>query len=535
MRAVIGLDYGTQAARAVLVDAGNGEVLRSYTVKYPHSAKESGIADAKDYESVLLDLLDNVTPEQHRKDIAGICVDATSLTLVPVAEDGRVISCLPEFENRHHARIKLWKYHGAQAWAEEALALARAMGERFLGRTGGSISCEWTLPKLLQIRDEDLEVYERIDKAMDLCEFLTFRLTGALIRSVGSMCYKGLWSRELGFPGDGYLNGLRPGFAGEYRHRMRGTVLRPGDRAGFLKPKLCRRFGLNENVTVAAGILDGHTAPAALGALEAGDAALVMGTSNVLAIQAGKLCEIEGICGIAPDGLTAGLYGIDAGQNGTGDILEWYIRTALPASVLRKADSRGISPHQLLAEQIRCPWENTVIAADWWNGSRNAPCDLGLLGIMGGLSLNTRPQDIYLALLQSIACGTREILEQCEKYGVEVKRLLLTGGIAEKNPFLMSEYANLLNRTVQVGQVKEGPALGAAVFAAVAAGIYASPREAYEHMGVKEFVSYEPDREHREAYEALYRKNHALRVWAARQGKTGEFAPETTEKQGSSR
>ena len=195
-------------------------------------------------------------------------------------------------------------------------------------------------------------------------------------------------------------------------------------------------------------------------------------------------------------------------------MLEWYVRNALPARTLQEADKRGISPHQLLSEQIRRPWENTVIAADWWNGSRNAPCDLGLCGIMCGLSLNTRPKDIYLALLQSIACGTREIIEQCAKYGIEVNRLLITGGIAEKNPLLMKEYASLLNRAVHVGRVKEGTALGAAIFAAVAAGIYTTPLEAYEHMGVQEFFDYKPDLEHRNAYEALYQKNHRLRVSA---------------------
>lgn len=514
MRAVIGLDYGTKAARAVLVDAETGQVLCSHTVRYPHGVTEENLASAKDYESALYQLLEAVTPEKYRQSVAGICVDATSLTMVPLTADGRVLSQLPEFEDCHHAQIKLWKYHAAQAQADEALSLAQTLGEQFLGRTGGTVSCEWTLPKMLEIRDEDPRVYAAVDVFLDLCEFLTYRLTGKLIRSIGSMSYKGLWAQDIGFPSDAFLNGLRPGFADEYQHRMRGQIMRPGERAGFLRLELCQKLGLRENVAVGTGTLDGHTALAALGALEEGDAALVVGTSNVLTIQTQQLYEIEGICGIALDGLTPGLYGIDSGQSGTGDILEWFIHNALPVSVLQEADVRGVSPHEILTEQIQRPWQNTVVATDWWNGSRNTPCNLKLRGMMGGLSLETQTQEIYLALLQSIVCGTGEIIEQCESYGVVVNRLLATGGITEKNPLLMREYANLLNRPIYVGQVNEGPALGAAIFAAVAAGIYSTPLEAYKHMGVHEFTCYEVQEEHREAYEKLYRKNHMLRMLA---------------------
>lgn len=518
MRAVIGLDYGTQAARAVLVDAENGQVLASHSYRYPHGVIDGGLADATDYEQALYELLSHVTPEQYRQAIDGICVDATSLTLVCLTGEGRILSDLPEFARHPHAQIKLWKYHLAQKQAEEALTLAEALKEPFLKRTGGTISCEWTLPKLLEIRDEAPDIYARIDAAMDLCEYLTFRLTGSLTRSMGSMCFKGLWAQDLGFPSEAFLNGLRPGFAREYTHMLRGTVLRPGDRAGFLNPELCRQFGLKESVAVATGTLDGHTALAALGALKPKDAALVVGTSNVLTIQTEQLHEMDGICGIALNGLTPGLYGIDSGQSGTGDMLDWFIRNLSGWDIQQEAAKRGISPHQVLTEQIKCPWENKVTAADWWNGSRNAPCNLSLPGTMSGLSLDTRPKNIYLALLQSIVCGTREIIELCRAHGVSVERLMITGGITGKNPLLMQEYANLLNLPVLVGQVAEGPALGAAIFASVAAGIYDTPLMAYEHMGVHEFVTYEPDAEHREAYEALYQRNHRLREAAIGMG-----------------
>ncbi len=511
MKTVIGLDYGTQAARAVLVDAANGAVLCSHSVRYPHGVMPGSLASAQDYEDALLELLEAVTPERYRDSIAGICVDATSLTLVTVTADGRVLAQLPEFADREQAQIKLWKRHAAQPQAEEALKKARAMGERFLGRTGGTLSSEWTLPKLLEIRDRDPEVYARIDLAFDLCEYLTWRLTGRLCRSVGSMSYKGLWARDLGFPSERFLNALRPGFAAEYAHFLRGEVLGPGECEGMLRPELGRRLGLKQPVAVATGVLDGHTALISLGMLSDGDAALVLGTSNVLTVQNVWLREVEGICGIAADGLAPGLYGIDSGQACTGDMLEWYMENALPVSVWREAQEKGVSPHKILENRIAQPWNGRVTAADWWNGSRNAPCDLSLRGAFSGLSLETKPEDLYLALLQAIVCGTREIIETCASCGIYIRRLRASGGIAGKNPLLMQQYADLLGRPVEVGQVTEGPAIGSAICAAVAAGLYATPQQAYEHIGVRDFTVYTPDEAHRGEYEAIWQRNHALR------------------------
>lgn len=511
MRTVIGLDYGTQAARALLIDAANGQVLCSHTVRYPHGVMEGNLASADDYENALEELLRAVTPEEYRHTVMGICVDATSMTMVPLAADGRILCRLPGLENETHAQIKLWKRHNAQPQAEEALALAREMHCPFLGRTGGTISSEWILPKLLETRDEAPDIYSQMDAAMDLCEFLTYRLTGTLLRSAGAMSFKCLWARDLGMPPADYLDALRPGFAKEYAHLLRGEVYSPGDCVGTLHPDWCEKLGLPLDVKIATGVLDGHTSMIALGALEEGDATLVVGTSNVLSIQTGQLHEVEGICGIALDGVSKGLYGIDAGQGCTGDMLEWFMNHAAAASVVKEAAEKDISVHQLLMERVQNPWENTVMAVDWWNGSRNTPCDLSLSGVLAGMKMDTRPEDIYLALLQSIVCGTREIMEQCESYGIQVSRVLATGGITGKNPLLMQEYANILNRTILVGQFAEGPALGSAIFAAVAAGIYETPLEASRHMGVQKFTRYEPDQTHRADYEKLFRRNHALR------------------------
>lgn len=511
MKAVIGIDYGTLSARAILVDAQTGETLCSQQISYPHGVMPGDLASAQDYDSVLLELLRAMSSSLWGSSVEGICVDATSLTLVPLGKDGRPLALNTDFADEPHAQIKLWKYHQAQKQADEALALAQAMGEPFLRRTGNTVSCEWMLPKLVQCYDEAPAIYQQMDLAMDLCDYLTYRLTKRVVRSVGSMSFKCLWSRDLGFPSDEYLDALRPSFAGKYRRLLRGTVRCAGEKAGGLSVDIAQQVGLRPGIPVAVGALDGHTALVALGALRVGEAALVVGTSNVLTVQTAELQEIPGICGIAPDGLTPGLYGLDMGQACTGDMLSWYIENMLPASMLRQAEKEGKNIHNFLCGLVREPWNNPVTIADWWNGSRNMPCDLTLQGFASGLTLNTRPQDIYLAMLQAIACGTLQIIEQCAQHGVKINRLVAAGGITQKNPLLMQQYADILHMPIDAGQITEGPALGSAILASVAAGIYATSAEAWNTMGVKSTVCYLPDEEHADAYQRLYQRNCHLR------------------------
>ena len=511
MNAVIGIDFGTQSARALMVDAATGAALHSVSFPYPRGILPGDLVCIDDYHEALDALLSAMADTPWRGNVRGICVDATSLTLVCVDKDGTPLAHLPGFADREQAMVKLWKRHHAESQAREILALAQQLQAPFLGRTGGTVSSEWTLPKLLEIRDTDPEVYGQIDLAFDLCEYLTYRLTGQLVRSSGSMCYKGLWASDLAFPADDFLNRLRPGLAAEYRRFLRGPVRAPGQAAGHLQEALCQRYGFSEEITVAVGTLDGHTAQVALGALHPGDAALVVGTSNVLSIQTDTLREIPGVCGVAMDGQLPGLCGIDSGQSCTGDLLSWYVNNLLPASVRQEADAAQTSVHALLASRVTRPWLCPLTAADWWNGSRNTPCDLSLQGFLHGFTLETRPEDVYLALLQAIVCGTREIIEQCERCGVPVTRCLATGGAAAKNPLLMQQYADILHRPVHVGDFAEGPALGAAIFAAVAAGLYADAAQACAHMGVTGFLVYTPDEAHRDDYERIYRRSHKLR------------------------
>ena len=511
MKTVIGIDFGTQSARAILVDSANGEVLCSHSVEYKHGVPEDSLVPIEDYDSALMKLLEAVTADGYAESVAAVCVDATSLTLVPLDKNGIALGRRAEFANRPNAQVKLWKRHTAQKQATEALELAKSMNEPFLGRTGGNVSSEWVIPKLLETRDEDPEVYGEMDIAADLCDYLTYLLCGKMVRSINAMCFKSMWAEDLGFPSDEFLNGLREGFAEEYKYLLRGDVKYTGDAAGYMKKELCERFGFKDDVVVAAGLVDGFTSLVTLGAMRNGEAAMVVGTSNVLTVQTDELCDIYGICGIARHGIVKGICSAESGQNCTGDMLGWFMENMLPAKERDEAERKGISPHDLMLQKISEPWKNRVVAVDMWNGSRNVPCDLELRGMFAGMSLETKPQDIYLALLQAIVCGARVQIEEFAKYGIKIERVVATGGIALKNPLLMQQYSDILGMPIEVGVIKEGPAMGTAMFAAVAAGIYNNPMEAYEHMGTVDFVTYHPDVAHKAEYEEIYRRNLLLR------------------------
>ena len=511
MKAVVGIDYGTQSARAIMVDAATGEVLRQHAVAYSHGILPGDLADVRDYEEALDQLLQVMGQPPYGKSIACVGVDGTSLTLVPTDASGCALGKLPEWEGNTHAQVKLWKRHTAQAQAEEALELAQRTGQPFLRRLGGNISSEWMLPKLMEIYDEAPDIWNSMDLAFDVCDYLTYLLTGVVTRGWPSLSFKCLWSDDKGFPQASYLDTLRPGLSERYRHLQRGKVIAPGSPAGVMRPELCRRYGMPEGVVVAAGLVDGHTSAVALGAVEAGDVALVIGTSNVLTLQTKGLHEMDGICGVVKDGFVPGLYGIETGQACTGDMLDWFVHNALAGDVALEAQKEGISPHAVLCRRIDAPWSSRLAAVDWLNGSRTFPCDLSLTGAFAGLTLRSRPEDLYLAMLQGIVCGTREILDQLAAHGAESKRVFAAGGITQKNPLLMQMYADILEKEIHVGRSAEGPALGTAVYAAVAAGLYPSLKEAHEHMGIRDFVTYAPDAVHRAEYRRVYKKNHRLR------------------------
>jgi L-ribulokinase len=516
---VIGVDYGTLSGRAVVVAVADGEELGSAVHDYAHGVIErelpaSGarlpaqwaLQDPDDYIDVLREAVPaavaaaGVAPEQ----VVGIATDFTASTPLPVLADGTPLCRLDDLRDRPHAYPKLWKHHAAGGQAERINAVARERGEPWLARYGGLISSEWEFAKGLQILEEDPEVYERMERFVEGADWIVWQLCGRETRNTCTAGYKGIF-QDGGYPSEDYLRALDERFANFVSDKIGGPLADLGARAGDLTEQAARWTGLPAGIAVAVGNVDAHvTAPAAR-AIEAGQMLAVMGTSTCHIMNGDELAEVPGMCGVVRGGVTPGLWGYEAGQSGVGDIFAWFADNAVPPRYHEEARARGLDLHdhlsQLAGEQE--VGAHGLIALDWNNGNRSVLVDHELSGLIVGLTLGTRAEDVYRALIEATAFGTRKIIETFEASGLPVRELIVAGGLL-KNPVIMQIYADVTRRSLHLIDSEQGPALGSAMHAAVAAGAYPDIYAAAAAMGKVRRDVYAPDEARAGAYDALY-------------------------------
>lgn len=520
---VIGVDYGTLSGRAVLVDVSDGRVLSSKSMDYPHGVIDrelpGGLAlpeswaleDPEDYLRVLFEIVPYVVRESgaEPEDVIGISLDTTSCTMIPVDRDNVPLCTREALKNNAHAWCKLWKHHGAQGQADRLTELLQKEEPELISLYGGRISSEWMFPKLLQVYEEDSEVFEAADAFLDAMDYLSICLCGEAHASICAASYKALYS-ERGYPDGGLLEKLAPGFKAAAEQKLRFPVKKQGERAGFLTEEMARKLSLTTKTAVAVGNVDAHVSMPAAGVAKENALLMIIGTSTCAMICSGKRAAPPGICGCVKDGILPELYGYEAGQPCVGDSLDWFVKNQIPAEYEREAEKRGINIHALLSEKAAAlkPGESGLLALDWWNGNRSVLVDARLSGLIVGLTLNTRPHELYRALIEATAFGMRKIIDNFILNGVAVDELYACGGITHKNPFFMQLYADVLQREIRVSPCTQAPALGSAMYAAVAAGKenggYATISEAAEHMADHDYIVYSPHRENYEAYDKLY-------------------------------
>jgi L-ribulokinase len=429
---------------------------------------------------------------------------------MPVRRDGTPLCELPEYRERPHAYPKLWKHHAAQAQADRVNRIAEERGETWLARYGGRISSEWEFAKALQILDEDPALYDAIDRWIEAADWIVWQLCGRETRNVCTAGYKGI-HQDGSFPSAGYLAALDERFAGFVAEKLEFPLSPLGGRAGGLTAQAAEWTGLREGIAVAVGNVDAHvTAPAAR-AVRPGQMVAIMGTSTCHVMNHTALAEVPGMCGVVQGGITPGLWGYEAGQSGVGDIFGWFVDHFVGPEVHAEAERVGRSVHdhlsQLASEQA--VGEHGLVALDWQSGNRSVLVDHELSGLIVGLTLGTRPQDVYRALVEATAFGARTIVEAFESSGLPVEDFVVAGGLL-KNPFVMRIYADVLRRPLHLIGSDQGPALGAAIHAAVAAGVHADIHAASDAMGKLVRDAYEPDASAADAYDELYA--HYLRL-----------------------
>ena len=516
---VVGIDFGTLSGRALVVRVADGAELGSAVCEYRHGVMDTELAstgrplppdwalqDPEDY----LDVLRTAVPAAidvagvRAGQVVGIGTDFTACTVLPVLDDGIPLCQLAELAGRPHAYAKLWKHHAAQPQADRITEVARDRGEPWLARYGGKISSEWQFAKALQLLEEDPGIYQLAKRWIEAADWIIWQLTGTETRNACTAGYKGIF-QDGHYPSREYLAALNPGFASFADEKLAHPVLPLGARAGSLTARAAAWTGLPAGIAVAVGNVDAHVTPPAANALAPGQLTAIMGTSTCHVMNGTELAEVPGMCGAVDGGIVAGSWGYEAGQTGVGDIFAWFADNAVPPEYHAEARRRGIGLHELLSEEAarQQPGAHGLIALDWLNGNRSVLVDHHLSGAIVGLTLATRAPDIYRALIESTAFGTRVIIDAFEAAGQPVSELIIAGGLM-RNELVMQIYADVTRRPLHLVKSAQAPALGSAIHAAVAAGAYPDVPAAAAAMAGKIENAYTPDLRAAGAYDQLY-------------------------------
>src|SRR5215472_2053622 len=488
---VIGVDFGTLSGRALVVRVADGAELGTAVHEYRHGVMHTvpaAVADA------------GIDPAE----VIGIGTDFTACTVLPVLADGTPLCEFVELRDRPHAYPKLWKHHASQPQADRINELARARGEPWLARYGGKISAEWQFAKALQLLEEDPDIYRLADRWIEAADWIIWQLTGTETRNACTTGYKGIW-QDGHYPSREFLAALHPDFAGFVDTKLAHPISALGGRAGSLTPSAAVWTGLPAGIAVAVGNVDAHVTPPAANAVAPGQMVAIMGTSTCHVMNGETLAEVPGMCGVVDGGILAGSWGYEAGQSGVGDIFAWFADHLAPPECHAAASRAGLTVHELLsAEAAAQPaGASGLIALDWLNGNRSVLVDHHLSGAIVGLTLASRPAEIYRALLEATAFGTRVIIDAFEAAGLPVTELIIAGGLM-RNQLLMQIYADVTRRPLSLVASEQAPALGSAIHAAVAAGAYPDVAAAAAAMGKLHAGAYKTDPASADVYDQLY-------------------------------
>ena len=501
----VGMDFGTLSARAVALELETGRELASAEFVYPHGVMDRQLPDGaglppmyalqhpKDYLDGLQTLCKEIFKQVPRGSVRGVGIDFTTSTVLPVDETGTPLCFREEFAHEPHAYAKLWKHHGPVEQARRFDRVAKEQNAPWLSNCGGTVSSEWLFPKILETLEEAPEVYAATYRFYEAGDWLNRMLTGVETHNPCMAALKGCWSETLGYPSADYFRAVDPRLETVVGTKVCKTVNRVDELAGRVSLDGEILTGIPEGTPVAMALGDAHAAMAALNITKPGQAMLVVGTSGVMLANTEKPKHVPGICALTHEGVFPEACTMEAGQAGLGDCFDWFIKTF------------GLSHGELTekAASLR-PGQSGLLALDWWNGNRSILKNDGLTGLILGLNLQTRPEEIYRALIEATAYGLRVILENYEKHGVSVGDICAAGGIALKNPMLMQIYADVLGRTLTVSGCKQAGARGCAIYAAVTAGAYEDIHAASEALRQPVAATYRPIPENVAIYEKLF-------------------------------
>jgi len=525
----IGLDFGTNSCRSLIIDTADGKELATHVFPYP-SGTEGVILDPADphmarqnpadylsgieisvKEAILKarEAVRNFSPN----DVIGIGVDTTGSSPMPVDAEGGPLCFDKKFQNNPAAMVWLWKDHTSYAEAAQITENASRMRPQYLAKVGGTYSSEWFWSKILHCKNAAPEVFQAAYSFVEICDWIPAVLSGTahpqkMKRSICAAGHKAMFNEQWGgLPDEAFLDSLSQGL-GALRSRLYSHAYSADEKIGTLTPEWSKKLGLPEKAAIAVGAFDAHMGAVGAG-IQTGTLVKILGTSTCdIMIQPNDapLADIPGVCGIVNGSVMNGYYGIEAGQSAVGDIFLWFINNLVPEKYGATADEK-FKNLERAAERLK-PGESGLIALDWNNGNRTILVDVRLSGLLIGQTLHTQPHEIYRALVEATAFGALRIIDRIEEYGVSVREVVNCGGLAAKNSLLMQIYADVSGRPMKISRSDQTPALGAAMFAAVAAGKesggYATIQETQRAMsGVAK--TYSPSERNHRVYAALYK------------------------------
>ena len=522
----IGIDYGTLSGRAALVDTADGRIAASAVYEYPHGVMDAALPDGtplgqdwalqhpQDYLDVLVHTIPAVMKSSgaDASQVVGIALDVTACTALPVDGDGMPLCMKDAYRGNPHAYVKLWKHHAAQDKANEMTRIAMERSEEWLPAYGGKVSSEWSFPKLWQVLDEAPEIYAAMAGWVEAADWIVWQLCGTWMQNSCAAGYKCFYRKQEGWPSEDYFAAVDERLRHVVREKLSAPVIPIGGRAGSLTPEMAARLGLRPGIAVAAGNVDAHASVPAAGVTKPGQLLAIIGTSTCHMALSRVRHDVPGICGIVEDGILPGCWGYESGQTCVGDHFAWAAERITPAAYHEEAARRGVSVHAYLTELASrlAPGESGLLALDWWNGNRSILADADLTGMLLGMTLRTRPEEIYRALIEATAYGLRMVVENYREHGVAVDEVFALGGISQKNAMAMQIYADVLNMPVRVVDCAQGGALGSAIIAAVAAGVYPTMEDAIAAMAAPVLCAYAPKAAHAAVYDGLFAEYRRL-------------------------
>ena len=529
----IGVDFGTESGRAVVVKVDNGEEVASSVYEYKDGVIDEFLSDtgirlepdwALQNPADYIQTLEKTIPALLKKsgvnarDIIGIGIDFTSCTMMPTDKRGTPLCLIDKYRNNPHSWVKIWKHHAAQPEADKINEVARKRSEKFLSRYGGKYSSEWFFSKSLQILNEAPSIYQAADRLIEGADWIVLQLIGEERRNSCTAGYKALWDFDEGFPSPDFFRALDPRLKNIVEEKMSQDIYPLGKRAGGLTAEMARLVGLLAGTPVAIGNVDAHVSVPAVTIVSPGKMLMVMGTSICHVMVDRELHIVPGVCGIVKEGILPGYYGYEAGQSGVGDIFAWFVENCVPGKYWKEAASKRVDIHRLLEEKASTlrPGESGLLALDWWNGNRSVLVDADLSGLLLGCTL----EDVYRTLIEATAFGTYKIINTFEENGVRIEELYACGGLPEKNKLLMQIYADITGREIKIAASSQAPALGSAMFGAVAAGRknggYDSIMEAARKMAHLKRESFRPDEKNHSVYQSVYTEYEKLHDYFGR-------------------